>query len=79
MCALGAVCFTIYDPAATFDAIFFGATRVLVGLADFARAAFTRFGFLVGAGFAGTRSTAVGPFCTGEALDEILEGGLRRA
>ena len=68
-----------FEPADTFEAVLFGAIRVLLGEADFAGAALTRFGFLAAAGFAAPRLTAVGPFRAGEALDEILEGGLRRA
>ena len=74
-----AVRFTVCDPAATFEAVFFDAIRVLLGVAAFAGAALTRLGFLAGAGFAAAPLTAVGPFRTGAALDEILEGGLRRA
>ena len=74
-----AVRFTAFDPVATFEAIFFGAKRVPLRVADLSGAALTTFGFLAGAGCAATRLTAVGPFRTGEALDEILEGVLRRA
>ena len=68
----------VFDPADTFAAVFFGAIRVLLGVADLAGAALTRFGLLADAGFAATRF-AVGPFRAGEDLDEIVEGGLRRA
>ena len=68
-----------FEPADTFEAVLFGAIRVLLEEADFAGAALTRLDFLAAAGFAAPRLTAVGPFRAGEALDETLEGGLRRA
>ncbi len=71
--------FTICDPPAKFEAVFFGAPRVLLGVADVAGAALTRFGFLAGAGFAAARLTGIGPFRTSAALDEVLAGELRPA
>ena len=68
-----------FEPADTFDAVLFGAIGVLLGEADFASAALTRFGFLAAAGFAAPRLTVAGPFRAGEDLGEIVEGGLRRA
>ncbi len=73
-----AVRFTAFDPAATFEAVFFGATRVLLGVAGFT-GALTGFGFLGGADFAPALLVADRCFGAGVALDELLAGGPTRA
>ena len=71
--------FTAFEPVATFEAVFFGAIRVLLGVADLAVTALTGFGFLEGAAFAPPLPVADRRFGAGVALDELLAGGPTRA
>jgi len=71
--------FTGFDPAASFEAVFFGTTRALLGVADFAGATLAGFGFLGGAGFAPALLVGDRRFGAGVVLDELLAGGPTRA